>query len=76
MGYASGHGTFIDCLGNKYEGQFRLSMANGTGNYTNTLGAVYQGEWKDDMQHGFGIEKWTDNKSTFEGQFREGLRNG
>ena len=49
MGYASGEGLFIDCLGNKYEGQFRLSMAHGKGLYTNTQGAVYEGEWKRDM---------------------------
>lgn len=49
MGYASGKGLFIDSLGNRYEGQFRLSMAHGHGNYTNTLGAIYEGEWKRDM---------------------------
>ena len=43
MGYAQGKGVFMDCLGNKYEGEFNLSMAHGHGVYTNTLGAVYDG---------------------------------
>ena len=76
MGYASGRGVFIDCLGNKYDGEFKLSMANGTGTYTNTLGAVYEGQWLRDMQHGKGSEKWVDSGSIFTGNFFEGLRNG
>jgi hypothetical protein len=76
LGYASGNGVFIDCLGNKYVGKFKMSMAHGTGTYTNTMGAIYEGEWRYDMQHGRGTEKWTGSNSVFVGQFVDGLRNG
>jgi len=29
LGYASGQGVFTDCLGNRYVGQFKMSMAHG-----------------------------------------------
>ena len=76
LGYASGNGTFIDCLGNKYVGRFKMSMAHGKGTYTNTMGAIYEGEWRYDMQHGRGTEKWTNSNSVFTGTFIDGLRNG
>ena len=76
LGYASGQGTFIDCLGNKYVGCFKMSMAHGKGTYTNTMGAIYEGEWRYDMQHGRGVEKWTNSNSIFTGEFIDGLRNG
>ena len=76
LGYASGYGEFIDCLGNRYQGEFRLSMAHGKGVYTNTMGATYNGEWRFDMQHGKGVENWANSHSEFEGNFVDGLRNG
>ena len=76
MGYAQGPGVFMDCLGNKFVGDFRSSMAHGRGTYTNTLGAVYEGQWNFDMQHGYGVETWLDSGSRFSGNFVDGLRAG
>ena len=76
-GYAQGDaGIFIDCQGNRYEGDFMMSMAHGIGSYINTQGAIYEGEWKFDRQHGKGTERWPSSNSTFEGIFADGLRNG
>ena len=53
MGHAHGQGTFIDSIGNIYEGSFFMSMAHGDfGVFTNTLGDLYAGQWKFDKKHG------------------------
>jgi hypothetical protein len=50
--------------------------ANGIGTYVWDNGNSYRGGWQNDRQHGFGVYEFVTTGEHFEGEFRNGRRNG
>jgi len=73
---AEGKGCFLHNNGDKYIGQWRANVAHGLGLYYSKDGLTYSGEWFHDMQEGHGVEQRKDEGSTYQGEFRGGLKEG
>ena len=67
--------TYVDTLGNRYEGELVDGKKHGKGKMNFVNGHTYVGDWMDDMVSGEGVFTWT-NGDRYEGQLKSGQRSG
>lgn len=74
-GYADGEGKAIYENGDEYEGYFINGEKRGYGKYTWVNGDWYEGNF-DGTINGFGARYWSKSGETFQGEWKNGDRNG
>jgi hypothetical protein len=53
-GCITGKGTYINALGERYDGEFRRGLYHGKGRLITVVGEVLEGEFVDGLLHGYG----------------------
>mmetsp|Transcript_84211 Transcript_84211/g.234902 ORF Transcript_84211/g.234902 Transcript_84211/m.234902 type:complete len:303 (-) Transcript_84211:174-1082(-) len=73
---AYGHGRFVLGTGQvAYIGQWKHNMSQGAG-IAYHEDHTYVGQWVNDLQAGYGVETWTSDGAKYEGDFKEGTKDG
>lgn len=72
----SGYGVAIFRTGNRYAGQWEGDAMHGTGRFVYSSGDAYEGQWARNRKTGFGTWTSADGSSTYEGAWRDDLRDG
>jgi hypothetical protein len=73
---ANGQGRMIHADGDYYIGNWVNDTANGKGVYHHVDGQKYSGDWVNDKQEGYGKEEWLDDGASYEGEYKNGLKDG
>lgn len=54
-GKITGHGRYVNAMGEQMEGEFRNGLLHGKGTKVDVLGRKYEGTWRDGQLHGDGV---------------------